>query len=358
MKTLKTSDYKMLEQLVSLKQPALKKAMQNFLRAKYKDIVVTADYIYAKGDIPIALVAHMDTVFPHPPIDVYYDQRKNVIWSPQGLGADDRAGVFSILQIVQSGLRPCIILTTNEEIGCIGASKLAEQEEICPFPGLKYIIELDRQGSDDCVFYECFNPKFVDYIESFGFVEAFGSYSDICAFCPDWGIAGVNLSIGYRNEHTIAETLHVGAMLNTIEKVKRMLQAKDVPEFIYIPDKNYAFTSRWYSDVLKRFDVQCYQCYHCKQPFSDYEMFPVKGLDRKTHFYCPDCIASNIEWCDKCQEAFEIDPLDPKSKLCKDCQGGTSECTTSSKYKESSTKLSNTPKESKSQKPTPSSTNG
>ena len=47
MKTLKVSDYKMFEQLVSLKQPALKKAMQNFLRAKYKDVVVTADYIYA-----------------------------------------------------------------------------------------------------------------------------------------------------------------------------------------------------------------------------------------------------------------------------------------------------------------------
>ena len=34
---------------------------------------------------------------------------------------------------------------------------------------LKYIIELDRRGSDDCVFYQCDNHEFDAYVEKFGF---------------------------------------------------------------------------------------------------------------------------------------------------------------------------------------------
>ena len=84
----------------------------------------------------------MDTVFFKPATIIYYDRQKNTMWSPMGLGADDRAGVFAIIQILQSGLRPHIIFTTDEEKGCLGAEALAKTE--CPFQELKYIIELDR----------------------------------------------------------------------------------------------------------------------------------------------------------------------------------------------------------------------
>jgi hypothetical protein len=91
------------------------------------------------------------------------------MWSPQGLGSDDRAGIFAILQIVQSGLRPSIILTTDEERGGLGAQKLAKRE--CPIPFLRYMIQLDRHGNNDCVFYDRFCPSFIEHIESFGFLE-------------------------------------------------------------------------------------------------------------------------------------------------------------------------------------------
>ena len=43
--------------------------------------------------------------------------QKNVMISPDGLGADDRAGVFMIMNIVKAGFRPHVIFTTDEE-GC------------------------------------------------------------------------------------------------------------------------------------------------------------------------------------------------------------------------------------------------
>ena len=102
MRELTKSELKLFEQLVSAPQRALKKALASFLKSKYTNITHTKDYLYAEGDIPIALVAHMDTVFTKLPTEIYYDRKKNVIWSPQGLGADDRAGVFAICQIISA----------------------------------------------------------------------------------------------------------------------------------------------------------------------------------------------------------------------------------------------------------------
>lgn len=309
-----------------MKQNGLLKTMSYFLQSKYETVKTTADYIYAVGDIPIALVAHMDTVFPSPIKDLYYDTRKNVMWSPQGLGADDRAGVYAIIQILRTtNLRPHIILTTDEEKGGIGASVLGSMD--CPFPDLKYMIELDRQGKNDCVFYSCNNHDFISYIESFGFVEDFGSFSDISILGPAWQVCSTNLSVGYENEHSYIETLNVGALLDTIEKVKKILQEKEIPEFKYIELKFPISSHKWFENLYNTDDDNDFyvHCKQCKGLFSGYEVFPVKGLDDKTCFYCPDCMVENVEWCDNCGEPFEIDINNPK-KLCKDCAGGLSEC--------------------------------
>ena len=157
MRLLKDNDYKTFERLCGLSQEGVKKTMSLYLKSKYKKVIETPDYICAEGDIPIALVAHMDTVFPIPAREIFYDRSKNVIWSPSGLGADDRAGVFAILQILKQGLRPHVIFTTDEESGALGAMALGNEE--CPFKDLRYIIELDRRGANDCVFYDCDNPE-------------------------------------------------------------------------------------------------------------------------------------------------------------------------------------------------------
>lgn len=310
MRVLKNSDYRTFEKLCGLSQNSLKKTLALFLRSKYNKVVETQDYIYAEGDIPIALVAHMDTVFPKPAKTVYYDKDKNVIWSPYGLGADDRAGVFAIIQIIKSGKRPHIIFTTDEEIGAWGASSLGLEN--CPFKDLKYVIELDRHGSNDCVFYDCDNVEFTDYIESFGFVTAIGSFSDICMFCEQWGVAGVNLSIGYEDEHSIAETLHVGHMLNTIDKVITMLSVKEIPFFKYIRSP-YAYSSCWYTN---EYDLT--HCWMCGREYSLEEMVPVKLKDKTTKNFCIDCLVDTVSWCHCCGEAYE--PEENDKGICNDCR--------------------------------------
>ena len=225
----------------------------SFVLSKYykeKRIIKTDDYFIAKGNIPVAIMAHADTVFSVPPSEFFYDQEQKVLWSPDGLGADDRAGIAAILSIVSEGLRPHIIITTKEEKGGIGAQTLIHDHYTSPFRDLKYIIELDRRGKKDCVFYNCDNPKFTEYVEGFGFTKNYGTFTDISVICPVWGVAGVNLSVGYDDEHSKAEHLYIEALERTILKVIKMLKsANRAPHFKYI---------KGYSNALGGYDFSYY----------------------------------------------------------------------------------------------------
>lgn len=320
MRSFSEKQFAIFKQIARLSQTGLRKFLISYLRKSYpkKNVVYSDHYIYAKGEIPIALVAHMDTVHKHLPEQIYWDKKEDIIWSPQGLGADDRAGVFAILQIIAFGYKPHIIFTADEEIGGIGASLIAKRDN--PFDDLRYVIEFDRKGLDDCVFYDCDNPDFIEYISCFGFKEEFGTYSDICEFCPDWGVAGVNLSVGYFNEHTFSEYLVSSILLDTISKVCEMLDEDidNIPFFKYIPRvydiKGQKFIS---ATFFNRFSVICSGC---GEAYLQEEVIPVKGCNGGTVFYCPDCIVDNVEWCAECEEPFEKTSKKDTNTLCEDCR--------------------------------------
>ena len=325
---MRPQDKQILEVFITSSQKNMKRVISRFLHKHYKKVIETKEYVFAEGDIPIALVAHLDTVFEDSihkeSRELFYDESHNVAFCPQGAGFDDRAGIFAIVQIIRSGLKPHVIFTTDEEVGGLGASKLAELD--CPFKDLKYVIELDRRGSNDCVFYDCENPKFTEYVESFGFEYNFGSYTDICEFCPTWKIAGVNLSIGYRDEHSVSEVLFVGRMYSTIEKVKKMLaDAANLKEpFEYIPSPtryNYAYGMDWYDWGSSAYGYGVSKCRQCKKYFMEEELFPVVMLDKTTAFFCPDCLVDHVSWCKECQSAYQkYSPEAPSEGICPICQ--------------------------------------
>lgn len=286
MRTFTDNEFSLFEKICCMNEQRLFQTMKTILSARYKTVICEKDkYIVAVGDIPVALVAHMDTVFDSPSSEVYYDMRKGICWSPDGLGADDRAGVFAILNLLQRKLRPSVILTLGEEQGGKGATALAERT--CPIPNLKYMIELDRQGENDAVYYQCYSPTFMSYVEDYGFLEKHGSYSDITFLMEKWQICGVNLSIGYKNEHSYSEILDVNAMFATINKVEKMLRgAKNALSFQYEENK-YSLTN-WYrsnsSDCDFDYEQYLIQCDYCGENMFDFDA--VKIEDSKI---CPDC---------------------------------------------------------------------
>lgn len=317
--TFKANDRALFQNICSLTQPRLLGLMERFLKRYYKNVEVTRSYIIAYGDIPVGLVAHADTVFKVPPREFYLDRDKNVMWSPDGLGADDRAGIFSIIRIIaDTELRPHVIITTDEECGCLGSGKLISKHPKFP-DELKFLIQLDRRGEKDSVYYDCENEEFEKFITAYGFETAYGTLSDISVLAPAWGVAAVNFSVGYRNEHSMSEVLYVHWMYGTIEKVKNILgDAKNtnVPKYEYMESPNswrnfltgagvgvsnhyssYAYNPRWLGD-----------CEICNCTANPEELMTVTWASSMEEVeVCINCFSKFCDkalWCKECGECW------------------------------------------------------
>lgn len=150
---------------------------------------------------------------------IFFDKKQQVFLGPDGLGADDRAGLFGLLRVhaaLPEELRPNLLFCDGEETGGHGAKAAAKK-----LPELQdslFMVELDRRGINDCVFYNQEPTEFVKYIEDFGFKKDWGTFSDISHIGKEFGICTVNLSVGYFNEHTRYETLYCRFLNETIKK--------------------------------------------------------------------------------------------------------------------------------------------
>ena len=195
-----------------------------------KAVVCQGQYILVPGDLPILLVAHLDTVHKTPVKHICQSEDGLILMSPEGIGGDDRCGVYALVTLYDSAPKegkPWLLFTCDEETGAHGAYQFLEDffDGLLPpdIARLKLLIELDRKGERDAVYYECENPDLENYITSKGFETAWGSFSDISVLAPDLGIAAVNLSVGYYNAHTQHEYINLKHLEATIARVKGIL---------------------------------------------------------------------------------------------------------------------------------------
>lgn len=235
-----------IEKIFMLTANALKKALAVEL-TKYGyekgEIHNKNKFLYAEGDAQYMLVAHLDTVHRQSPSIICYSQDGNYIMSPQGIGGDDRCGVYIILSLLEKlPFKPHIVFTMEEEVGGRGASAFIgylDNKQMCP--ELKYIVEFDRKGDKDCVFYHCDNNEFVEFVEGFGFKKAHGTFTDISIIAPSLGVAAVNLSSGYYNPHTEHEYVSMKDMSDIINASYNML-CTESQTFEYIEEETYAYS--------------------------------------------------------------------------------------------------------------------
>lgn len=281
------TELNMLYYLLRLSQDEMKTTLTNFVEANFnkEDLIIADSYIFCKGNYPILLVAHMDTVYDHKFYSCYgndfthnqfkkklfFDSVEKVIWSPEGLGADDRAGIFIIIKLLLAGLRPYVLFTTDEEIGGKGAKKFTEDFKDASLDKLiKFIVELDRKGKNDAVYYDCNNKLFQRYINSFDFIPKSGTFSDICIISPTLNIAGVNLSVGYYNEHCQNEYLS-------------LLQNDKIYDIIYYMVKESKKLETGFSYFTENDSMERCICCGLSFPKTQMERF-------QNSFLCKDCL--------------------------------------------------------------------
>jgi hypothetical protein len=201
------------------------------------------EFLYHRGERKkkVLLVAHVDTVWDR----VYtgssavvlplLETNGNRIYSRSdmfGIGADDRAGCAMLWLLRGSG--HSLLLTNGEEKGLRGSEWLKEGNPDI-FEEIQrehlFVIQLDRSNASDFKCYNVGTDEFRDHVrEKTGYSEPDKEKrTDIVHLCRD--IPGVNLSIGYRDEHTEYESINVNDWLHTLGLLRNWLGGNDLRRF-------------------------------------------------------------------------------------------------------------------------------
>ena len=186
---------------------------------------------------------------------VHYDVRAGIVGLSRRsraawrncLGADDTAGVWLCVQMIQAHVPGHYVFHYGEERGGIGSNNLAYQEPHL-LDGIDCAIALDRRGTGDVVTYQygaqCASKAFANSLalelfrasdERLIYSPAHGVYTDTAEYVslvPEC----TNLSVGYDGEHTANETLdveHAIRLLNALrlfDETALVIEKNDEPE--------------------------------------------------------------------------------------------------------------------------------
>lgn len=198
----------------------------------------------------VLLSAHMDTVK-----GVLKDRKllenNGVITSDKGaLGADDRAGIAIIMEVLRNIDKLSfegtikVAFSREEEIGCIGSGKIDKDW----YSDVDLAIVVDRKGNRDIVV-GCFDAfcstavgtffEDVSAMQNMNWKATEGGISDACTFSKN-GINSVNLSAGYRHEHTDKEYVVIDDMRDTVALILQALAV--INQFVHtfgeVPEEN------------------------------------------------------------------------------------------------------------------------
>lgn len=261
-------------------QSELKLWLRNEMLKYYsaKKIKLQEKYLYVKGTLPICCVAHLDTVHLTDPVQFYYDPCQKHLFSPTGIGGDDRCGVYIILELLKAGYRPSIIFCCDEEIGGIGATEFTKV--YADVRNVNWFLEFDRRGKNDVVCYDDDNEELTKVFEQYGFKSSYGSFSDISILAPFYKKSAVNISSGYYNAHTKSEYISMDDLDWIIETVKQVL------------DSEYVNVAYEYKESVK------YQYYY--DAVYKKGVYKYNGRDYSSQ-YVPSVSANNSGHCAVCQ---------------------------------------------------------
>ena len=170
------------------------------------------------GDYP-CVVAHMDQVQKFHSKDFQcfvcgdtilgYSQSKK---RQEGLGADDKNGIFVALECLRKFDNIKLAFFTEEECGTIGSSAA----DISFFDDCRFVVQCDRKGNSDFVdnifSMSLCSEEFIHdtEMEKFGYAPHVGGLTDVYALSENYlEVSCCNMSCGYYNPHTDEEVTSI-----------------------------------------------------------------------------------------------------------------------------------------------------
>jgi hypothetical protein len=215
------------------------------------------------GNSSVMFTSHLDTACSYSsPVGHVFEG--NII-KTDGLtllGADDKAGVTVMLYMIDKGVPGLYYFFIGEECGCVGSKKLANKFLTEPIEGIEKVISFDRRGTDSIITHQSSKRTASDEFaaelakqlnlaeETFSYKgDDTGILTDSIQFISIYPEC-TNISVGYRNEHTVNETQdieHLEKLAVACTKVdwESLPVKRDKDKIEY---KSYKYDS-WYDNV-------------------------------------------------------------------------------------------------------------
>ena len=255
------------------KEGKIRKFIWNWVRQTVPDAKIECDkpgnlYITkGKSSTFPCIVAHMDQVQERHSKDFIAYEAEDIIigFSPkhkeqQGLGADDKCGLWIGLKCLQKFDCLKLAFFVGEEVGCKG-SGLAD---MAFFDDCRFVIEPDRKGSEDLITQIGWTPLCSDNFlkdigfKKFGYKEAEGMMTDIEAL-KDKGLmlSCINLSCGYYRPHSNEEFVYKPALLNCLAFVEHIIKTC-TQVYPHIDNTAYYEKQNYYGDIYDDYYSEIY----------------------------------------------------------------------------------------------------
>ena len=196
----------------------------------------TGNIYITKGlsDTYPCVVAHTDQVQKLHSNDFKAIEAEGIIfgWSEsdrsmQGLGADDKNGIWVALKCLMKYDAIKVAFFVGEEIGCVGSSNA----DMSFFDDCRFVLQCDRRNGGDlitrCSYTELCSKEFVDAIhaDEFGYKEADGLLTDVLTLKENGlDVSCVNISCGYYNPHTDEEFTYIPDLENCLAFVEHIIE--------------------------------------------------------------------------------------------------------------------------------------
>lgn len=222
------------------KEKRIKQFIKRYIHSNIPNCIIETDKIgnlyITKGEASEypCIVAHLDQVQTQHSADFKAIEIDDILFgystkskSFQGLGADDKNGVWVTLKCLEKHETLKVALFVQEEIGCIGSS----QADLTFFNDCRFVLQADRKGHSDFVTTIGCSPlcseEFINdcQIEKFGYKEATGMITDVGELKHQGlQISCANISCGYYEPHTDQEFTVKADLLNALALVCHIIE--------------------------------------------------------------------------------------------------------------------------------------
>ena len=173
------------------------------------------------------------------------------------LGADDKAGVTIMLNMIENKVPGLYYFFLGEEVGCVGSKKLSGKFATNKIENINKVISFDRRGYDSVITFQsssrCCSDSFATALATelnknqviFNYKpDPTGIYTDSAQFTRIYPEC-TNISVGYKSEHTYLEQqdiAHLELLANACIKVDwEKLPVERDPSKIEYSKSNYYY---------------------------------------------------------------------------------------------------------------------